>query len=273
MKSYAYIATEGPHDVEFLAGLLKPWGFQRLKKESEVDAYWRPLIPRTFPHKAAGDEEGDLLKRVPVPTFFANATHSIALDTAVGIDRLYQRVEENLSVLGAAPAVGVVLDADAKPVVKRFADLALKLRRIGLPIPDAPNAPGRVSSSAPHCGIFVLPDNAATGTLEVLLEECAATSYPTLLAHAETYIAGIDALQLPRAELEEFHKPAGRSKATIAAMASILKPGKAIQVSLQDNQWLRGAALELSRILAVRDFLADLLQLPRPPRPATTASL
>jgi hypothetical protein len=256
----AYIATEGPHDVEFLAALLRPLGFRRLQKEADLDPYWAPLIPRTFPH------DGDLLKRMPVPTFFANKTHSVALDSATGIDNLYQRIEENIAVLAvppALPAIAVVLDADDEDASERFADLAQRLRSLGLPIPSAP---GQVSSALPHCGIFVLPDNASKGTLESLLEECAALAYPSLLEHATAYIAGIDSLGIARSELRELNKPAGRAKAKIAAMASVLKPGRAIQVSLQDNQWLRGAALQLPRILAVRDFLAALLELP----PAST---
>lgn len=256
MTIRAYIATEGPHDVELLAGLLRPWGIRRVKKLSEVDSFWERLIPRTFPH------DDDLLKRMPVPTFFASATHSVALDAAVGIDKLPARVEESLAVLGPPPATAVVLDADiGESVAKRHADLADKLKKLGLPLPSRP---GEISAESPRCGIFVLPDNAATGTLEVLLEECAVANYASLLGHAKSYVAGIDRLGLSNSELKEFRKPAGHAKATIAAMASILRPGKAIQVSLQDNEWLRGTALQLPRILAVRDFLADLLELPRP---------
>jgi hypothetical protein len=252
---HAYIATEGPHDVEFLAGLLRPWGLRRVRQVADVDPFWQRLIPTTFPHR------GDLLERVPVPTFFVSADHSVALDSAIGIDNLYKRVEENLGQLRDPSAVGVVLDADDEAAGAQFAVLASGLRKLGLPIPADP---GHVSSAPPRCGIFVLPDNASTGTLETLLEECAAASYPGLLAHAATYIEGVDGLALATADRKEFNKPAGRSKAKIAAMASILKPGRAIQVSLQDNQWLRGAALQLPRIVAVRDFLADLLGLTHP---------
>lgn len=62
MTERVYVVSEGPHDVAFLAELLRLWGFQRVAKLSRVDGYWAPLIPRTFPH------DDDLLKRVPVPT-------------------------------------------------------------------------------------------------------------------------------------------------------------------------------------------------------------
>ena len=256
MTVRAYIATEGPHDVELLAGLLRPWGIRRVQKLSNVDPFWKRLIPKTFPH------DDDLLKRMPVPTFFASETHSVALDAAVGIDKLAARVEESLSILDATPATAAVLDADdGEPVARRHAELAVKLQKLGLPLPARP---GEISAESPRCGIYVLPDNATAGTLETLLEECAVVSYGALLTHARGYVAGIDSLGMAASELRELRKPAGRSKATIAAMAAILRPGRAIQVSLQDNNWLRGAALELPRVLAVRDFLADLLELPRP---------
>jgi hypothetical protein len=56
--------------------------------------------------------------------------------------------------------------------------------------------------------------------------------------------------------------PAGRNKAMVGSIASILRPGRAIQVSLQDDRWLRDTALALPRVKAVQDFLLKLLELP-----------
>jgi hypothetical protein len=255
----AYIATEGPHDVAFLAELLRPWGVRRLTWLKEVDAFWDPLIPKTFPHN------GDLLARVPVPTFFNGNDRMVALDSASGIDNLARRVEENLSVLNAnaPPAIAVILDADSKEsAADRFQGLAVKLRKLGLLIPDQA---GAISRQDPRCGIFVLPDNASAGTLETLLEECASENYSRLWQRSKAYVGGVDPMELSTEDLKDFQKPAGRQKAIISAMAAILRPGKAIQVSLQDNQWIRGRALVLPRIHAIRGFLAELLQLPWPP--------
>ena len=133
MTVRAYIATEGPHDVAFLAELLRPWGLKRLTKLKEVDVFWDPLIPKTFPHN------DDLLARVPVPIFFTGNDRMVALDSVSGISNLARRVEENLSVLNAnaPPAVAVILDADSKEsAADRFQDLAVKLRTLRLPIPD-----------------------------------------------------------------------------------------------------------------------------------------
>ena len=50
-------------------------------------------------------------------------------------------------------------------------------------------------------------------------------------------------------------------------MASILRPGRAVQNSLQDNRWLRDAALAIPRVKAVQDFLVSLLDLAAPTTP------
>ena len=61
---------------------------------------------------------------------------------------------------------------------------------------------------------------------------------------------------------EELAKPAGTNKAVVASVASILPPGRAIQVSIQDNRWLRETTtLQLPRVRAVHDFLVNLLDL------------
>ncbi len=66
-------------------------------------------------------------------------------------------------------------------------------------------------------------------------------------------------------DLKELRKPAGRNKAVIGSMASILRPGRAVQVSIQDNRWLRDAALAIPRVKAVQDFLVNLFEMTPPP--------
>jgi hypothetical protein len=86
------------------------------------------------------------------------------------------RIEETVVGLisGPRPAVGVILDADStQTVASRFAELSLRLGALGLAVPANP---GIVSVQDPRCGVFILPDNAAHGTLEDLLLECGATN-------------------------------------------------------------------------------------------------
>lgn len=256
----SYLVVEGPHDVEFVGRLLKPLGFGRTKKLSELDLFWVPLVPRNFP--ADGE---DLLKRMPIPVFFANATHSVAVQSAVGDSRLVRTVEESVKILPNETAdldgIGVLLDADgATPAAARYANIRSGLASLGLTLPDVA---GGVSVSSPRCGVFVLPDNTSEGALEDLLLEAATMAYPTLLAGARSYVDGV-AVGGPgfeKGELGDFDKPAGRRKATVACIANVLRPGKAVQVSIQDNRWLKGETLKLPRILAVSEFLAKLMGL------------
>lgn len=256
---YAYLVVEGPHDVEFVGRLLKPHQFKRENNESRLDPYWRPLVPTKFPYG------GDLNRRVPVPTFFVSDTVSVAVHASGGDSEIANRVEETLqAALPTLPdAVGVLLDADlaVSPVARFGAVRKALLDKVKLALPDQP---GRVSAASPRCGIFVLPDNVNAGTLESLLLECADLQYPALLAEVRSLVgevqAGVHALTPD--DLKDFNKPAGPHKAMVACMAGILRPGKAIQVSIQDNRWLEGTALDLPRISAVRQFLRALLLLP-----------
>jgi hypothetical protein len=191
----AYLAVEGPHDVELVAALLLPDGFERVRHRAHVDSYWDALIPRTFPH---GD---DLLARVPVPTFFRADERWVAVQAAGGEANLTKRVEERLTVFPSPPsAVGLILDADNRSAPhERFSKVAGKLSSFGLVVPAKA---GEVSEPPTRCGIYVLPDNVSQGTLEDLLLDSAAAVYPNLLAAARGYPR---ALALPRvAALRDF---------------------------------------------------------------------
>jgi hypothetical protein len=254
---YAYLVVEGPHDVEFVGRLLKPYQFKRVNLDAKLEPYWRPLVPTKFPYG------GDLSRRVPVPTFLASDDVSVAVHAAGGDSQLHLRVEETLAAVPATAleAVGVFLDSDTQSTpLERFNRVGVGLARLGLTLPAQP---GMVSASVPRCGIFVLPDNQAAGTLEDLLIECAAISYPGLLAEAQALVGRVQPSDpsFTSNDMEDFLKPSGPKKATVACIAGILKPGKAIQVSIQDNRWLDPQAMNLPRIHAVQRFLKELLAL------------
>jgi len=260
MPHYAYIVVEGPHDIEFIARLLRPHGFRRIQYQPELDPFWLSLVLTRFPHR------DDLLKRVPVPVFFQNqaqpVTHSIAIQSAQGYTRLVETIQETRSILPGSPdSIGVFLDADdTEPVGMRFNRL-LQAMQAANPDLVLPAAPGLVTQSTPAVGVFILPDNRQPGTLEHLLLGAARVSYPGLLEAAEQYVQSIDLGQLTRHDQEEINKPAGRSKVKFSSMASVLRPGKAVQVSIQDNRWLEGSALDLPGIQTINLFLQQLLRL------------
>lgn len=258
MPLYAYIVVEGPHDVEFVYRLLSTWGLKRIARFTDLEPYWQRLVPRTFPH------DDELQKRVPSPLFVRSPSHSIAIHDAGGDTRIVPVVEESLAVLldRTLDSVGVVLDGDyERSVESRFEVVRSGLTALNL---SEPNSPGEISAGPPATGVFILPDNSAAGTLEDLLIDCAELEYPRLLKGATEFVQSVNENDptLRADNNVEFFRPAGKRKAQVACVASILKPGRAVQVSIQDNRWLRGEALNLPRIAAVRQFLQNLLQLP-----------
>jgi len=257
MPKYGYLVVEGPHDLEFAYRLLSPFGFKRIQWEKDLDQFLDPLVPRKFPQ-----DDGDLQKRIPVPLFLQSDSHAIAIHSAGGDSRLTEVVQENAVYLDHSQitGVGILLDSDnAIPVLDRFNSIKSAMQQLGI---SMPSQPGVVQPGVPRYGAYVLPDNTVQGTLEELLLETAAITYPKLLAsatqHIDNAILGTD---LIIDDKKGFNKPAGRKKAIIGAMASVLRPGKSVQVSIQDNRWFRENALHVPRVKAVQEFLKDLFDL------------
>jgi hypothetical protein len=259
---YVYFAVEGPHDVEFVGRFLKLHGLKRVQHKPRLAPFWEPLLPTSWPSPPGST---DLLKRVPVPVFFQNQDVSVAIDSVTGDSQLLTSVlyiRSTVSQPGGEElhAIGVVLDYSDQDIsaMARFTTIANGLAAEKLPL--AP-APGQVIAGPPRLGIFVLPDNATAGTLEDLLIECAEQQYPRLLASARAHVESVKAEVPPydESDLVYFLKPAGRRKAVVGSIGSVLRPGKAIQMSIQDNRWLDGEALELPRVKMFRAFVDALL--------------
>lgn len=257
MRKHGLLLVEGPHDTEFIACLLKPHGLHRVQLKPDLEPFWDILVPKQFP--ADGE---DLLKRVPVPMFIQNGSHSVAIRCAIGDTQLVRAAQESLAVLDfdELVGIGIILDADENMTPKqRFSRIRSTANSIGLPL-NLPEQPGQISNGSPKSGVFVLPDNESKGTLEDILLECASESYPSLLQGAKTFVQ-TDVSALDDEDLRDLKKPAGKKKAMVSSIASILRPGKAIQVSLQDNRWIKDKTLDLEKVKSVSLFLSKLLEL------------
>ncbi|MCP4671558.1 MAG: hypothetical protein GY857_09650 [Desulfobacula sp.] len=75
------------------------------------------------------------------------------------------------------------------------------------------------------------------------------------------FVDGIDADALKSKDRKYFKKPSGKNKATIGCIGNILRPGKAIQVSIQDNDWISNETLAFEEIRHLDIFLTDLLNI------------
>lgn len=253
---YGFAVVEGPHDVEFVYRLLSPFGLSRVRKEIDLDPVFSPLIPRNYP------PEGDLQKRMPIPLFLQSATHAIAIHSAQGDTRLVETIQENFTLLDSdqITGIGILLDSDKENLpIERYNSIRDQRREIGFSFDDSA---GSITLGTRRLGAFVLPDNHSQGTLEDLLLECALHCYPTLLSSAANHVDSVqNDATLTQDDLKDFRKPSGRNKAVIGSIASILRPGKAIQTSIQDNRWLQNTSLDLPRIKAVQNFFAGIFEL------------
>jgi hypothetical protein len=249
MPKYGYLVVEGPHDVEFAYRLLSPFGLKRVRLENELDPFFKPLVPTTFPHG------GDLQKRVPVPLFLQSPTHAIALHSAIGDSRLVATVEENANLVAiqTLTGIGIMLDTDNEiPAADRYRSIRTAMDAKGFKLPPIA---GAIATGTPKLGAFVLPDNTSTGNLEDLLLECAQSAYPGLLESATGHVAlAQHDRSLPAGDGEDLSKVSFRNKAIVGSIASVLRPGKAVQ-------WIKGERLQVGRIKAVQDFLANLFEL------------
>jgi hypothetical protein len=213
-------------------------------------------VPRDFPY------EGDLLKRVPVPTFLQNDDLAIAIHSAGGDSKIAACLEGTFDVIDSKEfsAVGVILDSDStilpearhKKLLQLVESLTVKFSSV----------PGELFEGPPRTGIYVLPDNHAQGTLEDLLLECGAVTYPEQLSAAEAFVDGVFSTCTGK-DFSDLRLPAGRNKAVVGVVAGLLRPGKAVQVSIQDNGWLKGEALQIARVEKVCNFLDELFDLKR----------
>ena len=95
--------------------------------------------------------------------------------------------------------------------------------------------------------MFAFPDDTGSGNLENLLLKTAEISYPELLKWASEYIEKAKTI---RSNLKREQEA---KKAIIGCIANTMKPGKANQVSIADNEWITEDTLEKCEMLKKLD--------------------
>ena len=94
--------------------------------------------------------------------------------------------------------------------------------------------------------VFVFPNNCNEGNLENLLLETAEVAYPELLELASDYVEKASIFQAG------LKKEQNAKKAKVGCIANAMKPGKANQVSIGDDEWV--SAKTLSECAMLRSF-------------------
>jgi hypothetical protein len=264
--------VEGPHDEAVLGRLLRERGLKSVTWLADLDPFWGRLVPRTFPHR------DDLRARVPVPSFYASETYSVGILAAVGIDNLVRTANTSLLLLpDGLSGLGLVLDSDDLEVTAAWEKLQESLKN-GLPELKLGEIAGSVNTQADgfRFGGYVLPDNQRSGTLEAILLECAEVAYPTLLSAARAWIDALDPhdkrVFVNAEERKDLIKPSGKDKAILGVIANVLRPGRAVQASIQDNRWLRDPeCLKLPKVAALGAFVDAVIGVTSPTSPTAPA--
>jgi hypothetical protein len=255
MPRYAILGVEGPHDLAFIAKLLRRLGLVNYGGvDAELDPFWRPFVP-VYP------KGGRLYVRMDMPAIISNADISVAIYSGEGTnlrEKFPATFVNHPSFKNDIAAFGIIADSDDSPCTNVAAQYAAAYRQH---FPNFPATPGSVDTSLIRSGIFVLPDNIIQGTLEHIILDCADLIYPDLRAKAQTYLTNIDRTTLSGEDLTEIQKPAGENKALASCISSVLKPGKTIQTSIQDNRWIEPRTLALPRVSNIKAFLQQLLSI------------
>lgn len=255
---YGYVIVEGHHDAEVIGHILRRKNLIFITKLEELDQYWKFLVPRDFP------PDGDLLKRVPVPLFFQNNEYSIAVQIAGGDlkeikKRLKATIENRDTLLEDVVGVGITIDADygSNGAIGRFNQLKKELSNLI----EFPRNPGKVLNAKPKTGIFIFPDNKNKGTIENILLKCGQKVYSGLIGGATNFVDNVNLNLLNGNDKIDFKKRSGRDKSKIGCVANILRPGKSIQVSIHDNDWISDQTIVIPEVAALKRFLAELFEL------------
>lgn len=261
MRYYLFV-VEGPHDIAIIEKNLKLLNVNTvIRQYKDLNSLWKKFIPDKFPFK-----EDNLDRITPIPSFLQNNEVSIAIKSAGGDEELFPTLIDMLEVLDMEDldkieAVMVVLDADAKvpkDKVENLINKATSSEDIKIKIDSKGTLAIQTRVKDIELQTYAFPNNDENGNLEDLLVEIAQYVYPDLLTDAQAYVSNVDT------KYTKVKKSSGKNKAIIGCITNILKPGKANQVSISDNDWISSSTInECKNVeklhLQIRDFISSSL--------------
>lgn len=261
MSRFFVIIAEGIHDLAFLGRLLaKQFKASEIKLVEDLGPDFGKWLDCSWP------KQGDISRAtVDAPSFWRRNDDTIILRSAEGIEKVRATLTTDLERIAIMPETGptfagvaLVLDSDDSPE-KRWGEVCQTLKALDLAVPTEL---GAVTNEAPKVGAFAFPDGTSRGTLEDLLLPLGKHAYPQIHEHAVAFVeaASPSVEKLPREEKKLFKKPSGKKKATVAAIAALLKPSKAAHISVKDQAWISEKTLDHDALKPVIDFLAEFLK-------------
>jgi len=243
---YCLLAVEGPHDQAAIAKLLEISGFKKFKGDSnQLDPFWNGFIP-IYP------KNGDLYKRMDMPSVLTSTTQSVAIyvgggsDLPKNINSILYNYEQYAKDI---KAFGLIIDADLKKPKQLAVEKALALHSV---LPMLSDEPGVITGGSPRTGIYILPDNKRAGVLDSMLLECASVVYPHHKEGAEKFLDSLAHVH----NLRSFKK----EKALVASIVSILRPGMANTSSIAQDGWISRQTIDTVKDVALLySFLKSLI--------------
>ncbi|MBL0388076.1 hypothetical protein JJB07_15765 [Tumebacillus sp. ITR2] len=262
---YHYMVVEGAHDAAAVGKVLELLGARQIKKlltlnKLDEDRYFEHLTKLDFPYN------DDMTERMPVPLFFRYGDHQdldlIAIHAVGGESALVKTMMATLSNLDdngeSFTSLSIMGDADGRTPSGALAYYKEKLEEF--PNPPAVMShfanfaePGLVLERRQRIGVYVLPDNEQTGTLETVLLECAAGSYPDIHDKAVEYVDHF------APNYGQDWTGSKRDKAVIGCINNLLRPGTSNAVSIARDQWFCTNTMTLSSASKLQYFLQQLL--------------
>lgn len=249
MRNYLII-VEGAHDIALFEKVLRINGVDRkITNENDLPDVWKHTIPSRYPFN------GDTLDRItPIPSFLKNVDVSVAIKNAGSdieiMDVLcqtlqlmeYEEIDQIDGIMLSCDADQLSADEKRKKLLnidedKYEYELDVKTMMLGTKINKIP------------IFTYIFPDNINSGNLENLLLQSAEVEYPELLEFATDYVEkASDICRLLK-------KEQNAKKAKVGCIANAMKPGKANQVSISDNDWVSNRTINECMMLKALDEL------------------
>lgn len=255
MRNYL-IVVEGAHDIAIIERLLKLNGVhKKIYSVEELPKVWKRTIPSVFPF-----EHGKLDRITPIPSFVKNEHLSVAIKNAGSDKEILNVLQQTLDTMlyeeiDQIDAIMLICDADAKNADEKRRELFENYKEKDdfiLEIKDNCISLNLKFKTVPVY-TYIFPDDMNKGNLENLLLETAQVIYPELLNLAEKYVSQASEYQ------EILKKEQYAKKAEVGCIANAMKPGKANQVSIADDDWISESSLRECTMLKKLNALLKLM--------------
>ncbi len=251
MTEHHLIITEGPHDQAAISRILLCNELTELTGSIEdLPHLWQSsLIPR-YP------SSGKLHERLSLPSIFKSkdSVKTVAVRNAGGFDGIqkFKEVVNTQDLHKSLTSFGIVIDLDRKEPAAVISGIRSSYQGL---FPEFPDRLEVINDASVRCGVFAMPGNGSNGVLESLLESCAEHEFSCLATLANTYLD--QAASICNSEFRNFD----RSKAFVATVGSVLRPGSTNTVTIKHDKWITKETLaNVEGLTLLQNFLKGLIQ-------------